>query len=183
MSSRVLTVLILVTVTLPAICQPPQPVAQKQQLTKLTQVPEYMVWDAFFRRVDWLNRLADRLDGASQKGAWARNQISQQAHLTSQQQQSLNTIVTDYQASNGVILSQLTAMAASAGSGSNSQRVQELQSQRKQNVLDHVVQVQGIFATMAGFQSFSGYVHGTTKVQAYVEPMASPATQGGREPL
>jgi hypothetical protein len=178
MFSRVLAAVLLTGTGFTALCQSPP----KQQLAQLTQVPDYILYDAFFFRVNWLNDLADKLDAKGQNGAWARSQIARQARLTSLEQLNLNTIAADYRTTNSVILGSIASLGAAGASTSNTPRLKDLQSQRKQNVLDHIAQLQTIFGDL-DFRQFQAYVHGTTGVKALAQPTGTPAQQPGKEPL
>jgi hypothetical protein len=50
MFSRTLVAVLLAGIGITALCQ-----SQPKQATQLMQVPDYMVYDAFFFRVRWLN--------------------------------------------------------------------------------------------------------------------------------
>ena len=69
-----------------ALCQPPsKAAAQPRPFQQITSVPDYMLWDAFFFRVNWLNDLAGKLEAKGRDGSHARSEIARRAHLTSQQ--------------------------------------------------------------------------------------------------
>jgi hypothetical protein len=146
------------------------------------QVPDYMLWDAFFFRVNWLNDLANRLDAKGQNGNWARSQIADQTHMASQQQQALNAIAADFRTTNNALIAQIAALAGPGASAANAQQVLNLQNQRKQNVLDHIAQLQAALGS-TGFGQFEAYVHGTAHTKAYSTTTAAQPQQPAKEPL
>ena len=164
---RTLAAVLLASMASGALCQTPasQP-AQSGQLKQITPVPDYVLWDAFFFRVNWLNDLADKLDAKGQNGSQPRSEIAQRAHLSSQQQQALNGIAVDYRTVSQAMSAQVAALRKSAP-GSSAQQISDLQNQMKQMVLDHVSQLQAAFADNVRFEAFKGYVRGTESVKVY----------------
>jgi hypothetical protein len=126
--------------------------------------------------------LADKIDAKGGNGGWARSQIATKAHLTNQEQQTLNAVAADYRTKNDTILASIIALAAKGVSASNAQQVRDLQNQRKQNALDHIAQLQTAFGNVH-FHQFLGYARGTSGLKAFAEPTAAQTQQPGKEPL
>jgi hypothetical protein len=177
MALRAFVAVFLAGIGATALCQPPPKLSTSSTpFQQMATVPDYILWDAFFFRVNWLNDLAGKLEAKGHSGANARSEIARRAHLTSQQQQALNAIAGDYRAASHAIYAQIVALIQS-GPGSNPQQLQNLQNQRMQTALDHMAQVQAAFGNTS-FQAFSGYVHGTEVVKAYA---AAGSAQPGKE--
>ena len=143
---------------LPALCQNPQP-------SQPTKVPDYILYDAFFFRVKWLNDLADKYSsrGKPASADYIRYLLQKKARLTAQEDAVLKDIAADCRAGDLSIVGAGRALVK-AGAASNDPRLQALAGQRQQLVASHVSQLQASMGS-ARFQKLDSFVRVSSTVK------------------
>jgi hypothetical protein len=158
MSHRILVTVLLAGLGFPALCQKPQ-------TTQATKVPDYVLYDAFFFRVKWLNDLADKYSsrGKPASADHFRSLLQKKAGLTAQEGAALKAIAADWRAGDSGIVSAGRALVK-AGAAANDLRLQALASQRQQLVASHVSQLQAAMGS-ARFQKLDSFVRVSSTVK------------------
>ena len=135
MSHRILVIVLLAGLGLPALCQQPQ-------TTPPTKVPDYILYHEFFFRVKWLSDLADKYSsrGKPASADYFRSLLQKKAGLTAQEDAALKSIAADCRAGDLGIVGAGRALVK-AGAAANDPRLPALGSQRQQWVTNHVSQI------------------------------------------
>jgi hypothetical protein len=154
MLSRVIAVVLLAVLGIPAVCQTPP-------VNSVSGVPTYVLYNFFFFRVMFLQDQADKLAASGQNDSSIRHLIQRQAGLTAQQESQLNSIASDWRSNDAVILKQIQTIAASAGP--SSPQFQALRSQRQQLLLGHLSQLQTAYGP-GSFYLLDLYVKRTSNI-------------------
>ena len=159
MFRRLLVTVLLAGLGLPALCQKPQ-------TTQATPIPDYIIYDAFFYRVKWLNDLADKYDsrGKAASAGYFRSTLQRTAGLTAQEQAAVKAIAADWRAGDLGIVNTGQALAK-AGASANSARLHALAVQRQQWVTAHVGQLKAVMGP-ARFQQLDRFVRLTSTVKS-----------------
>ncbi len=142
----------------PALCQKPQP-------TPATPVPDYILYDAFFYRVKWLNDLADKYDsrGKAASAGYFRSTLQRTAGLTVQEEAAVKAIAADWRAGDAGIVNTGRALAK-AGASANAAQLHALAVQRQQLVASHVSQLRAAMGA-ARFQRLDSFVRVSSTVK------------------
>ena len=158
MSHRILVIVLLAGLGFPALCQKPQ-------TTQATKVPDYVLYDAFFFRVKWLNDLADKYSsrGKPASADYFRSLLQKKAGLTAQEDAALKSIAADCRAGDLSIVGAGRALVK-AGAAANDLRLQALGSQRQQLVASHVSQLQTAMG-LARFRQLDSFVRVSATVK------------------
>jgi hypothetical protein len=159
MFQRLFVIVLLAGLGFPALCQKPQS-------TPATPVPDYILYDAFFYRVKWLNDLADNYDsrGKAASAAYFRSTLQRTAGLTAQEEAAVEAIAADWRAGDVSIVNTGQALMK-AGAAPNDSRLKALAIQRQQLVAAHVSQLQAAMGP-ARFQTLDGFVRATSTVKS-----------------
>jgi hypothetical protein len=158
MFQRPLVTVLLAGLGLPALCQKPQP-------TPATPVPDYILYDAFFYRVKWLNDLADKYDsrGKTASAGYFRSTLQRTAGLTAQEEAAVKAIAADWRAGDAGIVNTAQGLAK-AGAAANAAQLQALAVRRQQLVASHVSQLRAAMGT-ARFQQLDSFVRASSTVK------------------
>jgi hypothetical protein len=151
---RLVVVVILAIVTFPADCQ--------SRVTRNTAIPDYVVYNSFFFRVNWLNDLADKLASQGKDAVSARTFLSRQAGLTPQESDALKAVALDWRSIHLSLLTSarvLTKTGVSAGDA----RLQSLADESQQTDLDHISQLQSALGPTR-FKQLDVFVRATSAV-------------------
>ena len=173
---RVPVAAFLTVLSLPAYCQSPP-------ASKLTNVPDFVLYDHFLFRVVWLENQANSLKAQGKDDTFMRSWMQTKAGLSDQETASLKAIATDCRATPSAIVSAVRSLAAAGANFATSQQVQSLASQRRQTVLDHMGQLQTALGP-ARFAVLDAYVRQTVKIPIgpAAPPPASVKPPGGPAP-
>jgi len=159
MFRRLLVTVLLAGLGLPALCQKPQ-------TTQATPIPDYIIYDAFFYRVKWLNDLADKYDsrGKAASAGYFRSTLQRTAGLTAQEQAAVKAIAADWRAGDLGIVNTAQGLAK-AGAAANAAQLHALAVQRQQLVASHVSQLRAAMGS-ARFQQLDRFVRLTSTVKS-----------------
>jgi hypothetical protein len=158
MFPRLIVTVLLAGLALPAFCQKPQ-------TAQATPIPDYIVYDAFFYRVKWLNDLADKYDsrGKAASAGYFRSTLQRTAGLTAQEEAAVKAIAADWRAGDLGIVNTEQALAK-AGATPNDLRLKALALQRQQLVASHVSQLRAAMGA-ARFQQLDSFVRVSSTVK------------------
>ena len=132
MLTKVTSILLLPVLAVSVFCQ-------GTQINAVAGVPGDVVCRFFFQKVLWLDGQA-----GGQGPVAMRSVVQQQAALTSHEAATLTSAAKDWKSKDIEINRSLSNLAAQ-GATADSPQVQSLSAQAKQNVLDHVNQLQTSF--------------------------------------
>jgi hypothetical protein len=147
-------VAILASLTFPANCQSP--------VTPNTNIPDYVVYNAFFFRVNWLNDLADKLASQGKDAVSARTLLSRQAGLTPQESDALKAIALDWRNKHSYVLTSARILIKTGVSAGDA-RLQSLAGESRQTDLDHITQLQSALGPTR-FKQLDVFVRATSAV-------------------
>ena len=158
MFQRLFVIVLLAGLGFPALCQKPQS-------TPATPVPDYILYDAFFYRVKWLNDLADKYDsrGKAASAGYFRSTLQRTAGLTAQEEAAVKAIAADWRAGDASIVNTGQALAR-AGASANAAQLRALAAQRQRLVASHVSQLQAAMGA-ARFQQLDSFVRASSTVK------------------
>ena len=158
MFPRLLATALLAGLGLPALCQQPQP-------KQITSVPDYILYDAFFYRVKWLDDLANKYSsqGRTAMTNQVRSIVRTKAGMTAQEDAALKAIAADWRARDAGIVTAGRALVKS-GATAKDPRLQALALQRQQLVASHVSQLQASMGS-ARFQKLDAFVRASSTVK------------------
>jgi hypothetical protein len=155
--SRLLVFGLLVGLGAPIFCQ-------ETSIRPRPPVPYHIVYDSFFFRVMWFEKLADQYAAQGKDDSGLRSQIRQQAQLTAAEDETLKSVARDYSLKNDVLLETMRIFAKAGTRPDQSPELRDLLSQREKNVLDHVAQLRSALGP-AQFKLLDMYVRRTSTVR------------------
>jgi hypothetical protein len=183
MSPRIAVVLLLTGFGSQALCQT-APAA-----TPSPAVPRNIVYEAFFRKVLFLQDVANKLDAKKEDGAAARAAVQKAVGLTDQETSTLNALAADWKtqiAANLTAAAPLIQTAHSQMSTSGAvapslvQQIQGLQSNRSAIDAAHIQQFQSSLGS-ARFAVIDAAVQAASTVKTVkVQPPGAAAPAGGK---
>jgi hypothetical protein len=184
MSPRVAVVLLLTGFRFQAFCQTAPAAAPSPK------VPNNIVYEAFFRKVLFLQDLAAKQDAQKKSGAAARSAIQKAVGLTDQETAILNALAADWKTQVAANLAtaapliqaahgQMTASGAAAPSVV--QQLRGLESQRSAIDAAHIQQFQSAVGS-ARFAVIDAAVQATSTVKTLKVPPPSAVAGGNGRP-
>jgi len=124
--SHLLILALLAGLAIPGFCQ-------VSPTERCADVPDYTIYQVFFRRVLWLDGLADQLKSQGKADSFTRSLIQRESGITEKEAATLRTIAAEWIAKDATLVSAGQAAVASAG-GPASAPLQLLKDIRNQRI-------------------------------------------------
>lgn len=139
---------------------------QQPQVREVIPVPDDAIYDSFFYRVAWLEKLSNTLISQGKNDTAPRSAIRTQAGLSIPEEAALKAIAADHGEKIAAIARASKALRAAGAQPSNSPQFEDLCKQREQTIADHIGQLREALGPER-FRELDAFVRKTSTVRLY----------------